>query len=98
MTTYRKFANKNFEKLDLYTTAITRAHGKNHPEAFEVRDLFEQIQEKTRAGNLDVSAEFNRLRQVTNEYTVPDDVCETYAAVYSMLSEADVACQKISKT
>ncbi len=29
----------NFEKLDMFTLAITRAHGKNHPEAFEVRNI-----------------------------------------------------------
>ena len=33
MTTYQETANKYFEKLDMFSLAITRAHGKNHPEA-----------------------------------------------------------------
>src|SRR5699024_4099630 len=41
--TFNEVITNHFEKLDLYTTAITRAHGKNHPEAFEVRELFETI-------------------------------------------------------
>ena len=31
MTTYQETANKYFEKLDMFSLAITRAHGKNHP-------------------------------------------------------------------
>jgi len=31
------------------------------------------------------------LRETTNNYTVPDDVCESYEAVYNMLSELDKA-------
>lgn len=81
-----------FDKLDLYTTAITRVHGKNHPEAFEVRELFETMNEKVKeAGpnkpNLDT--EFTQLRAITNHYTIPDDVCETYADVYNMLAQVD---------
>ncbi len=32
-----------------------------------------------------------RLRQITDNYTIPGDVCETYAGVYNMLSEVDKA-------
>lgn len=94
MTTFKETANHYFEKLDLYTAAITRAHGKNHPEAFEVRDLFNAVKEKTEeAGSLqpDLEAEFTQLRVITDNYTIPGDVCETYAAVYNMLSETDQA-------
>lgn len=81
-----------FSKLDLYTTAITRAHGKSHPEAFKVRDLFETMNTKvTEAGSTqpNLDAEFTELRNVTDNYTIPKDVCETYAGVYTMLAEAD---------
>jgi iron-sulfur cluster repair protein YtfE (RIC family) len=92
--TFNEIVENYFEKLDLYTTAITRAHGKNHPEAFEVRELFETLNTKVKeAGtskpNLD--AEFAQLRKVTDNYTIPGDVCETYAGTYNMLSEADEA-------
>ena len=43
----KEFFEKNDETLDLYTKAITRAHGKNHPEVFEVRNLYQKIQEAT---------------------------------------------------
>lgn len=94
ITTFERIVEENFDTLDLYTTAITRAHGKSHPEAFEVRELFETIDQKikeagTSKPNLD--AEFSQLRTVTDHYTIPEDVCETYAGVYNMLSEADKA-------
>lgn len=90
--TFNEIMEENFETLELYTTAITRAHGKSHPEAFEVRELFEVMSEKVKAAdgnkpNLD--AEFIQLRDVTDHYAIPEDVCETYAGVYNMLSEAD---------
>ncbi|MGI6499248.1 MAG: hypothetical protein ACOX0U_10745 [Oscillospiraceae bacterium] len=39
----------------------------------------------------ELNEEFARLREVTNDYTVPDDVCESYEAVYNMLAELDKA-------
>lgn len=92
--TFNAFINENMEKLDLYTTAITRAHGKSHPEAFEVRELFEAIQTKVKATDTnkpELNEEFSRLHHITDNYKIPDDVCETYAAVYNMLSEAEQA-------
>lgn len=93
---FKEALNKYFGQLDLFTSAITRAHGKNHPEAFEVRELFSKIKEKTQAAGIasaDLDTEFSKLREVTNQYAVPDDVCETYAAVYNMLSEINRAYQ-----
>lgn len=86
----------HFEKLDLYTTAITRAHGQNHPEAFEVRELFESISGKLKdAGKNtpDLNTELAQLRIVTDNYTIPGDVCDTFAGTYRMLSELDKAYQ-----
>lgn len=91
--------NKTFEeifanyvdKLDLYTNAITRAHGSSHPEAFDVRKLFEALNKKVTEQDLNLNDEFAKLREVTNDYKVPGDVCETYAATYEMLSELDKA-------
>lgn len=92
--TFNKVVDETFETLDLYTTAITRAHGKNHPEAFEVRELFELMNKKVKeAGNgkPNLEAEFNQLRAITDDYKIPEDVCETYAGVYHMLKEADAS-------
>ena len=46
MALINDYLNTNQEKLALYTTAITRAHGKNHPEAFAVRELYTKIEAK----------------------------------------------------
>lgn len=92
MERFNQVVEKHFEKLDVFTTAITRAHGKSHPEAFEVRELFEAIQSKVKeAGGktLDLAAEFTKLRQVTNDYKIPNDVCGTYVDTYRMLERAD---------
>ena len=96
LVTFNQVVEKHFQTLELYTVAITRAHGKSHPEAFEVRKLFETINSKikeegTTKPNLDV--EFTKMRNITNNYAVPEDVCETYAGVYEMLSEVDNAYQ-----
>lgn len=90
--TFNEVLEETFETLDLYTTAITRAHGKNHPEAFEVRKLFEVMNEKVKEAGIDklnLDEEFIQLRNVTDHYTVPKDVCETYAGTYEMLAALD---------
>lgn len=56
--------------------------------------LFNSIIEKTNAADIvnpDLTEEFIKLRAVSNNYTVPDDVCESYEAVYKMLAEVDEA-------
>jgi len=90
--TFHEIVERNFETLDLYTTAITRAHGKNHPEAFVVRELFKVMNEKikqTGDSKPHLEEEFIQLRVVTDHYKIPEDVCETYAGVYQKLSELD---------
>lgn len=89
---FYEWTENHFETLDLYTAAITRAHGKNHPEAFSVRDLFVRIQSKVQkvAGNVpDLTTEFAELQEITNHYAIPGDVCETYAATYHLLEELE---------
>ena len=85
----REFFDKNDETLNLYTKAITRAHGRNHPEVFEVRSMYQAIQDKVRGGNYDLASEFAKLRAVTSNYAIPDDVCGTFKATYELLAEFD---------
>ena len=94
--TFNDAVAESFEKLNVFTNAITKAHGQSHPEAFDVRKLFQAIQEKVNnqdSEKLDLDAEFTELRKVTNNYTIPGDVCQTFAATYRMLQEADKAYQ-----
>ncbi|WP_235827462.1 hypothetical protein [Acetivibrio saccincola] len=41
----------------------------------------------------DLNDEFAKLREITDNYQVPEDVCESYEAVYNMLAELDSAYQ-----
>lgn len=33
--------------------------------------------------------EFKNLREITNNYSVPEDVCESYEEVYNLLEKLD---------
>ncbi len=85
-----------FKRLAQYVPIVARVHGENHPEFYEVRKLFDEINLKTKeAGSKkpELSEELAKLRIVTSNYLVPEDVCESYEAVYNMLEEVDKAYQ-----
>jgi iron-sulfur cluster repair protein YtfE (RIC family) len=94
MPTFDEVIKRNFEKLQLFVPVVARVHGGHHPEFHDVHRLFDVISEKIRNAapvkpNLD--SELKQLREITGNYTVPDDVCESYEAVYNMLAEIDKA-------
>lgn len=83
-----------FPLLAQYTPILARVHGENHPELAQVRDIFAEMDSKVqREGEdkADLTAEFDELRKLTGNYSVPGDGCETYHAVYQMLEAADRA-------
>lgn len=85
-----------FPTLEQYVPIVARVHGKNHPEFHEVHQLFNAVIEKTKAAGTekpDLNEEFIKLREASNNYMVPEDVCESYEAVYKMLAEVDEAYQ-----
>lgn len=87
---------KHLQTLKQYVPIVAKVHGKNHPEFYEVRKLFDALDKKIKDSGLEGSAlneEFAKLREITNNYTVPGDVCESYEAVYKMLAELDQAYQ-----
>ncbi|KYP18541.1 hypothetical protein [Streptococcus parauberis] len=90
----KQFFEANDEMLDLYTNAITKAHGKKHPEVFDVRKVYETIQHKIRDNILDLSNEFSELRALTKDYTIPDDACETFTKTYQLLKQFDELSQE----
>jgi iron-sulfur cluster repair protein YtfE (RIC family) len=47
--------------------------------------------------NQNLDSELKQLREITDNYTVPDGVCESYEAVYNMLAEIDEAYQGVIK-
>ncbi len=91
---FQQASKAHMKTLKLYVPVVDRVHGPHHPEFHEVKQLFETMAEKISAagrGKPALDAEFERLRQVTGNYEVPGDVCESYEAVYRMLSELDAA-------
>jgi len=92
--TFSKVKKEYLKTLKQYVPVVDRVHGANHPEFHDVRQVFDVITEKislSKSGSLELSDDFAKLRVITNHYTIPPDVCETYEAVYKMLSELDDA-------
>ena len=94
--TFNEVKEKHFERLEQFTPIVDRVHGDNHPEFHEVKALWDSIYEKIEVAGSDkpdLDVEFSKLRDITNRYEVPNDVCESYEAVYNMLEEVDKAYQ-----
>jgi iron-sulfur cluster repair protein YtfE (RIC family) len=93
---FSKAMARHFQTLRQYVPVVARVHGDNHPEFHEVKELFEAINTKIKKpgpAKPALNEEFARLREITNNYAVPDDACESYEAVYTMLAELDKAYQ-----
>jgi regulator of cell morphogenesis and NO signaling len=43
------------------------------------------------SGRPDLEEDFKQLRVISDDYTVPGDVCESYEAVFQMVAELDQA-------
>ncbi|MGI6731672.1 MAG: hypothetical protein ACOX5F_07245 [Anaerovoracaceae bacterium] len=96
MSTFNEIKEKHFKTLEMYVPIVAKVHGGSHPEFHEVRKAYDTIIQKiNEAGNEkpELQDEFAQLRAVTNNYTIPEDVCESYEAVYNMLAELDQAYQ-----
>lgn len=96
MAAFTETVKKNIDRLELYVPVVARVHGGTHPEFKEVQKLFNGINAKIKAATYEkpeLDNEFKQLREVTDNYNVPDDVCESYEAVYNMLAELDQAYQ-----
>jgi len=94
MEKFNKTKERNLERLEQYVPIVERVHGGSHPEFHDVRRLFDKINIKIKKAGSEkpeLDKEFKELRKVTDNYTVPDDVCESYEAVYKMLAELNEA-------
>lgn len=92
--TFNEAKKTHLKTLNKYVPVVSRVHGGSHPEFLEVHKLFDAINVKIKeAGSSrpDLNEEFAKLREITNDYTVPGDVCESYEAVFNMLAEVDKA-------
>lgn len=87
---------RHLDTLKQYVPVVARVHGGNHPEFHDVHKIFDVLSKKIKKAGPqlpELNEEFEKLREVTNNYTVPNDVCESYEAVYNMLAELDHAYQ-----
>lgn len=94
MKKFTEVKEKNMETLRQYVPVVERVHGESHPEFYDVKKIFDIMDEQiknNKAEDLKLEDEFKELRKVTDDYKVPSDTCETYEAVYNMLSELDKA-------
>lgn len=89
---YWEVAKKYLPILDQYIPVVARVHGGTHPEFHKIVEIFDSIKLKSKEAKGEIAnlkQEFTKLREISNSYTVPDDVCESYQAVFQMLSFLD---------
>src|SRR5690554_2548167 len=94
MKRFNQVKEGHLERLEQYVPVVDRVHGGNHPEFHGVHKLFDEIHVKIKEAGSEtpeLEQEFYQLRKITDNYTVPEDVCESYEAVYHMLAELDEA-------
>lgn len=94
MTKFNQMKEKHLKNLKLYVPIVERVHGPSHPEFYKVRKVYEQLLSKIRedgSDKADLTSEFKELRRITNNYSIPEGVCESYEAVYNMLKDLDEA-------
>ncbi|HHT55038.1 MAG TPA: iron-sulfur cluster repair di-iron protein, ric [Acholeplasma sp.] len=93
----KKYIEENQEilkQLDLFVPIVNKVHGKNHPEFNEVKRNYEVIDNKLKNNDFNLTVEFNNLKKITNNYKIPNGVCESYEAVYNMLEKLDNSFNK----
>lgn len=92
--TFDQAKQKYSKKLELFVPTVAKVHGAHHPEFHDVHKIYDEIVKKTEEAGLEkpeLNEEFAKLREITDNYTVPGDVCETYEAVYNILAEIEEA-------
>lgn len=89
---FKEAVRKYLPILEQYVPVVARVHGNSHQEFLEIVEQFNNIKLKIKengAENADLKEDFTNLREISNHYKVPDDVCESYQAVFQMLSYLD---------
>lgn len=94
MNQFDEMMNQHLDKLVKFVPVVARVHGEEHPEFHQVKAVFDKMNSKLAGSDLNLTDDFKQLREITSNYEVPNDVCETYEAVYVMLSQLDEAFSK----
>lgn len=94
MKTFDKAVEQHLDKLELFVPVVARVHGEHHPEFHDFKKVYDEMIKKIKkadSGRPDLEEDFKQLREISDDYTVPGDVCESYEAVFQMVSELDQA-------
>ena len=93
---FEEVKTKNIPILESICTHSSKSYSGGSVPSFSVLLLFDTMSKKIEGTDSqlpELKEEFEKLREITNNYTVPTDVCESYEAVYNMLAELDKAYQ-----
>lgn len=88
---FEKVKKEHLKTLRQFVPIVARVHGDHHPEFHDVHKVFNEMNRKMDEATPNLGEEFKKLREITDNYKVPEDVCESYEAVYNMLEELDKA-------
>lgn len=89
---FKEATKKYLPILDQYVPLVARVHGGSHPEFHDIKKIYDLIKIKSKEVGpeiADLKEDFTKLREISNNYTTPDGVCESYEAVYQMLAMLD---------
>lgn len=91
--TFQEVREQYLPVLKKYVPVVDRVHGASHPEFHDVKAVFDEMVVKMEDAQSTpaLKEDFQKLQEITSNYAVPSDTCETYEAVYRMLKEADLA-------
>lgn len=67
-------------ELDKILPVVERVHGDNHPELHTVASLYTALKENADPEKL------AQLKELTSDFTAPDDACPTYIKTYADLA------------
>ena len=85
--------NKRFLEI---IKIVRKVHGASHREFYEVYDQYLKLYEGfINNDDLLIKETLHRLRVLTHDYLVPNDVCETYQMVYDYIKSIDQGYQQI---
>ncbi len=87
MQNFKDVVERNLKKIELYSPIVARVHGDAHPEFLELKKVIDVLILKIKNNNLELDEEFDKANKITNGFTLPEGVCETYTEVYFLLKE-----------
>ena len=78
------------QQLERLVPIVERVHGDNHKELHDVSLLFEELEGYYQSDRFDETSEiFEKLKHVTNNYQLPEDACQGYQELYSLLQQLE---------